>query len=385
MSWTAAVLGAGRQGVAAAYDLVLHGGARRVLLFDQDEGRAVTAAARVDALIGRPVAAGQGLDAREGPALARALAGVHGVLSALPYPLNPLAAAAAIQAGAHFADLGGNTAIVRRTLELDSVARARGVSVLPDCGLAPGLGNVLATCALERLADPRGARILCGGLPEDRTLPLGYKLVFHVGGLLNEYSGEAEVLRGGRLVRIPALGEVEPVDFPPPLGVLEAFATSGGTSTACETWKDRLESYEYKTLRYPGHAAVMRGLRDLGLFDTRPVVVGGHSIVPRDVLHVLCASAFDHPETRDLVVMRVEAWGRCGERVRFDLLDRHDPVTGFTAMERTTAFPAAATLALQVAGEVRPGASTPERVVPAERLVQESRTRGIALQESRVR
>ncbi len=384
MSYHYAVLGAGMQGTAAAFDLLSFGEGASVRLLDRDEGVAVRAASRVRALVPGANVLGEGVDATDGPALTQALRGVQGVFSALPYALNPKAAAAAVQVGAHFCDLGGNTGIVREILRLDPVARSRGVSVVPDCGLAPGLCNVLGALAVARLRRPQHIHIRCGGLPVNPRLPLGYKLLFHIGGLTNEYTGEAEALRNGQLVRIPTLQEVETLELSPPLGRCEAFTTSGGTSTACETWVGRLQTYDYKTVRYPGHVQVIRGLRELGLLETDPVLVRGVPVVPRELFHACAEPRWHHPEERDLVILRVVGQGEnADDRVNFELLDFHHETTGFTAMERTTSFPAAATLHLQVRGQVPVGAHTPERGVPAEELLASVRVRGLRVIESR--
>jgi lysine 6-dehydrogenase len=153
----------------------------------------------------------------------------------VPYFLNPGLARASIDAGASFCDLGGNTAIVAEELALDALARARGVSVVPDCGLAPGMANTLAAYLIERTHVPRAVHIRVGGLPERPRPPLDYMLVFAIEGLTNEYTGEAIVLRDGKITRIPTLDEVESLEFPAPVGRCEAFKTSGGSSTCPET------------------------------------------------------------------------------------------------------------------------------------------------------
>ncbi|MSR74213.1 MAG: hypothetical protein EXS14_01915 [Planctomycetes bacterium] len=376
-----AVLGSGMQGTAAAYDLGLHGEAASVLLLDRDSDGLSRSADRLRALLPQLQVRTVACDAANSTALGAALHGVQGVFSALPYSFNPAAARAAVEAGASFCDLGGNTAVVRATLELDALAKQRGVSVIPDCGLAPGLGNVLAACALGRLRNAKHVRIYCGGLPQHPQPPWDYKLVFHIGGLTNEYMGFAEVLRDGRLQQVPTLSELERVAFAAPLEQAEAFTTSGGTSTACATFLGRLDSYEYKTVRYPGHCEKVRAVRDLGLFDLDPVLVRGVSVVPRDLFHVVAAPRLAHPEDSDLVVLRAEAYG-ADESLRFDLLDLADACTGFSAMERCTAFPAAATLHLQVSGAVPAGATTSERLTVLEPLLAAVRKRGLDIRES---
>jgi lysine 6-dehydrogenase len=379
------VLGAGMQGTAAGYDLARHGQASEVTFFDVDPDLAAASAARVNALVGKNVCTSAALDARDASALARAFTGLDGVLSAVPYAFNPKAARAAIKAGVCFNDLGGNTGIVREELALDEEARAAGVSVVPDCGLAPGLGNILAAWLVSISQGARAVHVRCGGLPQKPRPPLDYKLVFNIAGLTNEYTGEAEFLRGGVLVRVPTLTEVEPIHFPDPVGRAEAFVTSGGTSTAPETYLGTLDTYDYKTVRYLGHADRVRVLMDLGLFDLAPVKVGDVEIAPRDLFHVVAMPRLTFPDDRDLVVLRVQCVASVGgvERVRqLDLLDFFDERTGFSAMERTTAFPAAACLHFQVMHRVPPGCLPPERAFASAEYVDAVRARGLKLIET---
>lgn len=378
------VLGAGRQGTAAAYALARFFAADEVVLADADGGAARAAAARVDALLGqlqqrRAVAIDATVDARDPEAVRRALEGSAGVLSAVPYPLNPGVARAAIAARASFTDLGGNTDVVKAELALDREAAAAGVSVVPDAGLAPGLSNALAALALARLPDADAVRMWCGGLPESPQGPLRYKLVFNVGGLTNEYTGKAVVLRDGRVTEVDAMTEPEEVEFPAPVGRAEAFLTSGGTSTCPWTWQGRLRTLVYKTVRYPGHFAMLHPLVALGFLDTEPVTVVAHvpgtpgarpaAVSPRDLAHRLLERHIVYP-SRDLVVLRVVASSPAGRELRFEMLDREDEATGFTAMERATAFPAAALLHLQATGGVAPGARSLETAIDPERYFQ---------------
>ncbi len=362
-----AVLGAGRQGCAAAWDALVHGGAAAVRLLDTDPDRLAAATARLAGLCpGAPVEARR-VDAADPRATAAALRGTSAALSALPYRLGPAAARAAVDAGVHLVDLGGNTAVSREILALDREAREAGVALVPDTGLAPGLVVTLVLAGMERLDRAREARAWCGGLPREPVGPLGYRAVFSLEGLLNEYSGTATWLRGGRPFEVPALAEDTVVEFPP-LGILEAFATSGGLGTAPESLAGRLEVLEYRTLRWPGHLAKIRSFAELGLLAEEPVPDGrGGTVRPRDLLLRLLAPLVDHPEVPDLVLLRVEVTGpRAGRpaRVVCELLDREDPETGFTAMERCTALPATTVLEMAAAGEIAPGARPLEEAVP---------------------
>ena len=375
------VLGAGRQGVAAAYELARAGDAAHVTLADIDEARASAAAARIAALAPSVEVRAAPVDARDEAALERLLASHDAALSAMSYKVNEATTRAAISAGCHLNDLGGHTGVVRAQIALDGEARAAGVSIVPDCGLAPGLGNLLAAYAHERLGGAEALRIRCGGLPQRRVGPLDYKIVFSVEGLTNEYSGEAEVLRGGRRERVPAFTEPESLDLPAPVGAAEAFVTSGGLSTLCEQLEGEVASLDYKTVRYPGHYDRVRAMIDLGFLSETPVEVAGQRVVPRELVHTLWGRAMAFPEEPDLVVLRVEGEGG-GRLLRLDLVDRQDEVTGFSAMERCTAFPAVMVTIRQARGEVTPGAHRVERAFPLAPYVAALGEHGLALEIS---
>lgn len=362
------VLGAGMQGTCAAYDL-LRAGASEVRLADVDGAAAKRSAERVQRLAGKGRAVGLEADARRPETLASALDGAAVVVSCVPYFLNPPVAVACVAAGVGYCDLGGNTEVSGRVLALDSAAKERGVTLVPDCGLAPGLSNTLAAALFDRIPGLYEVRAWCGGLPQSPEPPFDYHLVFSIDGLLNEYAGVAEVLRDGQPTVVPALDEVTPIEFPG-LGRLEGFMTSGGTSSAPRTFAGRLRTFEYKTLRYPGHIAMFRAYRELGLFSEEPLDVrGGARVRPRDVFATLLRPRIEKPGARDLVALMVEGRGkRDGREIsgRFVLLDRYDPETGFSAMERSTAYPAAVVAWMIAAGETQKGAVPLESGVPAE-------------------
>ncbi|RME73644.1 MAG: hypothetical protein D6776_06700 [Planctomycetota bacterium] len=390
------VLGAGRQGRAAAYDLARHAQAGEVALYDRESGCAQAAARRVNELLERAglaaVCRGAQLEVTEPAALQRALEPADCVLSCVPYFLNEPIAQAAVAARTSYCDLGGNTAVSDRILALDPEARAAGVTLTPDCGLAPGMANTLAACLIERIARPRRAAVRCGGLPQRPRPPLDYMLTFAVEGLTNEYTGAALVLREGRVTEIPTFDPAEDESLEVEgVGRLEAFVTSGGSGNLPRTYAGRLEHFDYKTLRYPGHAERIRLLLALGLLDREPVTVpdaDGNpvSLRPRDLLHERLVSRLTFPDEPDLVVLLVTAEGLdehgAAVRHRFEIVDRFDPETGFTAMERTTAFPAAI-IAAHLASDRAPRGAIPlERVMDGEAFVAELRRRPFAIRES---
>ncbi len=379
----AVILGAGRQGLAVAYDLAKHGGARGVTLVEADPAVLREGARRLRRLVpGLPVrAVAAGVGGRGDAALLRG----HGVaVSAVPYRFNPGLARAAVAAKVPFCDLGGNTDLVIEALELDGAARKAGVGIIPDCGLAPGLGNVLAAMCVDAMPGIRDVRIRCGGLPQKPEGPLGYAILFSIEGLTNEYTGDAVVIRKGRIRRFEAFTEPEPFEGPGRLGPLVAFFTSGGTSTAPFTFRGRLRTYEYKTLRYPGHFEKVRAMIDLGLLSLEPVRAGGVEVAPRAVFHAAAGPRLDKGTVKDLALLRVEGTDARGRGLRYDLLQKYDPRTGFTAMEQTTGYPAAVTASDLAFGRIPPGARTPERIGYGKPHLADLRRRGLRIRLRRL-
>ncbi|MHC4547866.1 MAG: saccharopine dehydrogenase family protein [Planctomycetota bacterium] len=378
-----AVLGAGRQGVAIAYDLARHGEARAITLVEADRRRLQAGAARLRRLAPdvKVTAVGKRLRGPEATALLR---GHDAAVSALPYRLNPALARAAVRARVSFCDLGGNTALVREELKLDGEARSAGVTVVPDCGLAPGLGNVLAAIAIDAVPGARHVRIRCGGLPIPPRGPLGYSLLFDIAGLTNEYTGEAVVLRGGRVRRLEAFTEVEPYRGPRSLGPLEAFLTSGGTSTAPWTFQDKLETYDYKTVRYRGHFEKVRAMIELGLLDLGPVEIRGHKVVPRDLFHAVAGPRLLDPKVKDVALLQVDCTDRRGRGIRYRMVHPFDRKTGFTAMEQTTGYPTAVVAHALARKQLKPGAVTPERAGFGAEHLAALRRRGLAIRRTRL-
>ena len=221
------LLGAGLQAQAACFDLVRQEDLTEIVVADTDLARAEALAARWKDPRVKPVE----FDAAD-PASARAvLEGAQAALSAIPYRFNVGLAQAAVQAGCSFCDLGGNNDAVQAELALHEQARAAGVTVVPDCGLAPGMVAVVAADAVADFDQVESLEIRVGGLPQKRGGLLDYSLVFNIQGLINEYIEDAVVLEDGQPRVVPSLDDFEALEFPEPFGQLEAFTTSGGTST----------------------------------------------------------------------------------------------------------------------------------------------------------
>ncbi len=385
MSMKYVVIGAGRQGVAAAYDLGVFGRADEIVLLDIDGKVAEAGAARLNALLGRAIARGAAVDAGDIRAVSPHLDGATGCISSVHFTFNLAITRLAIEKQVNLVDFGGNTGVVRQQLALDAEARAAGITLVPDCGMGPGLNISLGTYVMELMEEPREVLIWDGGLPQDPQPPWNYACAFALGGLTNEYDGDAFFLRDGKVTPVPAFSGYEMLDFPAPLGRLEAFVTSGGLSTSPWTFEGRLQRLENKTLRYPGHVAQFKAFADLGLLELEPIAAGGQQVVPRDVFHALLAPRIQREDFKDVCVMRVTGRGRTGGReaeATVELVDRYDEKTGFTAMQRLTGWHASIMLIAAIDRKVRRGAVSVETAVPGKTVVDECRRRGFAIEET---
>jgi lysine 6-dehydrogenase len=378
-SFTYLILGAGRQGTAAAYDLAIHGSAKRIYFADMDVSQAENAALRVNTLVGKDLAGYRQVDVSDSGALKDLLASADAALSAVPYKYNLGITQAAITSGVHLCDMGGKTDIVLEQLALDQAAKNAGISILPDCGMGPGLINTVAAYAINLLDEPEEIYIYDAGLPQHPQPPWNYTLTFHINGLTNEMDGQAVFIRDGKIVHVDTLTEPEWIDIPE-IGKLEADVTSGGTSTAPWSFLGKVNRYENKVMRYPGHYDWLRAYKALGLFDQEPVWVDGVSIIPRRFYHTLLEPKLTSDDPRDLGIILVRGIGqKDGNLVQVEIrmMDYFDEKTGFTAMERLTGWHCSIMMILQVNGVIPPGAHPHELVAPPNLVLDAFAERGI--------
>lgn len=362
MGYRYAVLGAG-QGAATAYDLARHGDAEYVLLVDRDGEKAGRVALRLNGLLGRTAIVPVTLDALDREALMRRLLCMHAIVGAVSYKLNLPLTTLAIDLGAHYVDLGGNTAVVLEQHRYDAAARARGVSIVPDCGMGPGFNLSLAHALASVLeAGVTGIKIYCGGLPERPSGELRYALYFSLEGLVNEYSGFADILRDGVLTRQATLEGIETKTVPG-VGTLEAAYTSGALSTAPWTFPElfpTLKTLEYKTLRYPGHWEKVAAWKENGTL--------GDELRSR-----LGETLSAEPDLGIIVVEGTDVKGVCAT---ITVVDRHDPATGFSAMQRLTGFHASTMAIAAARGEIPHGVVAVE-TVSGVRVLNEMKQRDV--------
>lgn len=380
MSYRYAVIGAGRQGTAAAYDMGKWGDAEKVLIADLNLDNAKKAADRINSLLKKQIAEPCTLDVRNESEIIKFLEGIDSFLSAVPYYYNLNITKSAIAAKASMCDLGGNTDLVKEQLKFDSEAKEANVSLIPDSGQVPGMGTTLCVYAMSLLDDPEDVLMWDGGLPQNPKLPFNYLLTFNIAGLTNEYAEPSIFIRDGKLVEIQPMEELEEIEFPSPVGKLEAFTTGGGTSTAPWTFEGKLRTYQNKTVRYPGHFNQLRAYYDLGLWDLTPINIKGKEVVPREVFHALFEPKVVIPGEKDLVVIKIKCVGKKnGKNMEaiVNLIDFYDEETGFTAMERTTGWDASIVAIMMAHGKIPKGAIPVELAVPGDFFVEELNKRGI--------
>ncbi len=387
MNKTFAILGAGMQGTAAAFDLAKFAEPASILLGDANFNQAMASAERVNLLVGQPICTPVQVDALDETSLLEFLTEAHVLLSCVPYWMHPHIAPVAIRAEVHMCDLGGNTEMTLKVLALDEEAKAAGVTLVPDTGLAPGLVNSIAAYLLETLSETETIKLYCGVLPQHPQPPFNYKLTFNIEGLVAEYDHHAIALRDGEIALIDTLSELEEIEVEG-LGRMEAFTTSGGTSTAPYTFQEKLLNYEYKTIRFPGHCEQMRAYKDFGFWGEEPVNVKGVEVVPRQLFYKVFGEAMKRYEDTDQCIVRGIGIGtKNGRRVQLqvDIHDRQCEKSGFTSMERLTGFSIAIHANELAEGRLSPGALRYEAALTGTRFLEEIQKRGIHLKFSEER
>ena len=375
------VLGAGRMGHGAVFDLIYNSpDVERVTVADFD----LQKAGAVAEAVGTSRINAHQIDASDYAAVVDLMRGHESVISCVNYWYNLALSKAAIETGANFCDLGGNNYIVDEQLALDAEAKAAGVNIIPDCGLAPGMVSLLAMHGAAKFDEIEEIHIRVGGLPQNPQPPLNYQLVFSVEGLINEYIETARVIRDGQLKTIESMTEIESLSFDgfPPL---EAFQTSGGTSTLPDTFLGKIRELDYKTIRYAGHCEKFKVMMELGLCSSDEILLDFQKVNPRKVFGELLQKHLpaDGP---DYVLVRLDFVGtKNGEtkRMRYDIVDKKDEQTGLSAMMRTTAFPASIIAQMMARGDMLVHGATPqEKAIDSDKFVAELARRNINISRS---
>ncbi|RLE52270.1 MAG: saccharopine dehydrogenase [Candidatus Methanomethylicota archaeon] len=305
------------------------------------------------------------------------------IAGALPHRLTVHADRTAIEAGVDMVDL----AFEPEQLELDDMAKKAGVTLIPGCGVAPGLSNMLVAYGASKMDVVEEVCIRVGGIPFNPTPPLDYKIVFSVESVIAEYCRPVRIVKDGQLIRVPALSGIEKFTLPE-LGELECFYTDG-LSTLINTMKG-VKSMCEKTIRWPGHAEKVKVLRDLGFFDADPIEIGGVKISPRLLSAKLMNEKLRMEEgDKDITVLLVDVVGNKGNlrvHCNYKMIDYYDDVEKLTSMGRTTGFTCTIMMRMVLKGEVKgPGVIPPELALTPkqfEYFANELAKRGIYIHET---
>jgi len=375
------VLGCGNIGSVVARDLAESLPTAQIVMADMNKKRAEEAASRTS----RDNVSWIQTDASNFHELVNRLKKFDLSVGALPGSMGFQACKASIAAKVDMVDV---SYMPEDVMTLNKAALKAKVSVVPDCGMSPGLGNILVGHAISKLDRVESVHILNGGLPEKPVPPLGYVVTWSVKDLLDMYSRKVAVVKEGKITRVEAMSGLEEITVPE-IGKLEAFYTDG-LRTLLHTVKDVKDMWE-KTLRYPGHIEKIKLIKALGFFDEKLVEVGNLHVSPRELTARLFERKLRIPEVLDIVAMLIKVSGTMnGRKVTdtYQMLDRYDEKHRVTAMARTTAYTASV-----VAQLVAKKALEEKGVVPPERLgmrekvyrafMSAMKKRGIMIQEGK--
>ncbi len=307
-------------------------------------------------------------------------------VNALFYEFNERVANAAIDVGVHSVDLGGHIGeVTENVLKLDEQAKEKNVTIIPDLGLAPGMINILVGYGASKLDRVESIQLYVGGIPVKPEPPLNYTRVFSLEGVIDHYTEPAKIIRDGQLVKVESLSGVEPIYFDQ-FGTLEAFYTSGGTSTLYKTFPN-VKTLEYKTVRYKGHAEKFQLLRELGFFDRDNIVnVDGVEVKVRSVVREALKKKLYLGKKQDAVVLRAIIVGeKSGEQVtyEYETILKRDENSEVTAMAQATAGTIASVAIMIGEGTIsQRGVFPPETIVPGKEFIEKMNKRGVIIKET---
>jgi lysine 6-dehydrogenase len=326
------------------------------------------------------------VDARDTNVLSQIIQGSDCVISCVPSDFNPELAELALDLGVHFCDLGGDDTVVKKQMALDEQAREKGIWIVPNCGLAPGLVNILCLHGIDQFDRAETARLRVGDVPLHPEPPFNFRISWSAERVLSDYTNPAQLIEDGQIVEAEALTREEEIQFEDPFGKMEAFYTQGGLSTLTDTLAGDLEALDHKTIRWPGHAHQMRFVLGLGLAEKRKIGVRTH-LTYRDLLARRLRKRLGG-DYEDAVLMRVLLRGEQDGRpmtLVYEMVERYDKATHQTAMMRCTAIPTvvAALFLAREAAVSGGGVDVPENVIPRERFLEEVADRGLNIQKER--
>jgi len=374
------VIGSGMMGRAIAHDLCKHSNFDNITITDKDNEKLRSTKKFLE---------GNNIDfvrfnAKNKSEVKKHFQNIDIAISAIPYRFNYDLARIAIETKTHFLDLGGNNHVVESERNLFEKAKKNHVTIIPDCGLAPGLVSIITHDIVEEMDSVDYVKLRVGGLPMNPKMPLKYQIVFSPNGLINEYVEDAVVLDHGEIMKKKSMTDIETVSFPKPFGNMEAFVTSGGCSTLPYTYRKFIDYLDYKTIRYPGHCEKVKSLIDIGLGGNSPINIGNQKVVPRDLLVALLLE--NVPTTgKDVVLLKVLSEGMKNDKkcsLEYTMIDYYDDKNDISAMMRTTGYPVSITAQMIENGSIsRRGVFCPEEIVPFKPFFEELKERDIQIKK----
>jgi len=381
------LLGVGLQGKAALQDLVNSPAVTQVIAADANYDDLT---AYVETLKTNKITPVQ-LDVRDKAQVAEQMQLVQAAIVLLPTELRLEVARLAVENGVHFIE---TSYILPEFVQLGEEAEARGIALLPECGLDPGIDLVLAGRAIREFDEVHELHAYGTGVPEPKAAdnPIKYKISWIFAGVLGAYNRPARLMKGGKIIDITPSemfdqAYINTVDMGD-LGEMEAYYNGDAIQ-----YLDILQIADTVTdtgrysLRWPGHAAFWKKLVDLGFLEEEPILVGGKEVSPRQFVHDLLAPQLQYdPTERDIAGLRIEVVGLKNgksKRVIYQMIDRRDLETGLLAMQRTVGYTASIGAQMILSGQItKRGLLTPTRDIPSDILIEELGKRGITIQRT---
>ncbi|MFK7848371.1 MAG: saccharopine dehydrogenase C-terminal domain-containing protein [Rhodothermales bacterium] len=319
------------------------------------------------------------IDARDFRVLSPIVAGTNVAIGCVSPALNPKLARLCVDLGVNFCDLGGEDSTVHEMLALNDEARSKSVWIVPNCGLAPGLVNILSRAGIAQFDEVEVVRLRVGDVPLNPEPPFNFRLSWSAAKILDDYTETVRLIEQGEVVEAEPLSHNERLFFPSPFNEMEAFCTAGGLSPLINDLANHVKTLDHKTIRWPGHADQMRFLIGLGFAERQKIDVRTH-LTYRDVLERRMRRRLGG-EYEDAVLMRVVIKGRQGDQTRtlaYEMIELSDPDKKLSAIQRTTSIPAATVACMIGSGKIEGGgATTAENIIPGDDFCQLLSSRGL--------
>ncbi len=324
------------------------------------------------------------VDARDFRVLSPILTDTNVAIGCVLPELNPKLARMCLDMGINFCDLGGEDSTVHEVLAMNEEARSKSVWMVPNCGLAPGLVNILSRAGIAQFDEVDVVRLRVGDVPVNPEPPFNFRLSWSASKIIDDYTETVRLIDSGEVVEAEPLSHTEKLHFPTPFGEMEAFCTAGGLSALVDDLSNQVKTLDHKTIRWPGHADQMRFLLGLGFAERQKIDVRTH-LTYRDVLERRMRKRLGG-EYEDAVLMRVLIKGRQNDNTRtlvYEMIEMGDADKKLSAIQRTTSIPAATVACMIGSGKVAGGGAEPsENIIHGEDFCQLLAERGLKISKT---